>query len=538
MADLFKPVALTGNAVVDSLILGGAWNAATLTYGFKAQDIDANGIDDFSEGDWKAFYREIYDTVSSVANVDFVEGSVARAQLIQRLDVGGGGESGTPALGVTSLETAVGIDPTSVKGAADVVRLGTYSETWIHEIGHSLGLGHPHAGENGKLPGVVEPGDFGTGNLNSQIYTVMGYTFPFWGEDNPFTPERDENTALSAQPGSFGAIDIAALQHLYGARAHNAGNDVYRFSDDVDANRGYTTIWDTGGSDTIVYEGSSAAKIDLRAATLKAEIGGGGWLSTSETLTGGVTIANGVSIEKAKGGAGDDILIGNDGANRLDGGRGADRMSGGLGNDTYVTDGRDTIEEAARSGTDQVLSSASHRLGTNLETLRLIGSKADRRHRQRRRQYDHRQRRRQHADGRSRKRRFHRRGGGGYLPIPHAARNRQHRSHPRFLRRRGCRRGSRARSSRPFAPAPSRRKLSRTFHQGGPMRMTAFIYDATTGTLSYDADGSGAGTAHTFAVIDTKVHLSFADMLVVQGSHRRQGDWSGVERASGAAPER
>ena len=158
----------------------------------------------------------------------------------------------------------------------------------------------------------------------------MGYTFPFWGEDNPFTPERDENTALSAQPGSFGAIDIAALQHLYGARAHNAGNDVYRFSDDVDANRGYTTIWDTGGSDTIVYEGSSAAKIDLRAATLKAEIGGGGWLSTSETLTGGVTIANGVSIEKAKGGAGDDILIGNDGANptrRRTGGRPHERWA-------------------------------------------------------------------------------------------------------------------------------------------------------------------------------------------------------------------
>ena len=45
--------------------------------------------------------------------------------------------------------------------------------------------------------------------------------------------------------------------------------------------------------------------------------------------------------------------------------------------------------------------------------------------------------------------------------------------------------------------------------------MTAFSTTPTTGILSYDADGSGAGTAHTFAVIDTKVHLSFADMLVV-----------------------
>ncbi|MBD8905087.1 hypothetical protein MBTS_23160, partial [Methylobacterium bullatum] len=41
------------------------------------------------------------------------------------------------------------------------------------------------------------------------------------------------------------------------------------------------------------------------------------------------------------------------------------------------------------------------------------------------------------------------------------------------------------------------------------------LYDATTGTLSYDADGSGAGTARTFAVIDTTVLLTFADVLVV-----------------------
>ena len=376
MVDLFKPVSLTGNAVIDSLIGGGAWNANRLTYGFKTQDIDRNGIGDFDEGDWAAFYGEIFDNVSTFARLDFQRAPADQANLVQRLDVGGGGESGGPGPGVTTIETAVGIDPTSVKGAADVVRLGTFSVVWLHEVGHSLGLKHPHDRElGGLLPGVVNPEDKGTGNLNSDIYTTLGYTYSFWGEDNPFTPGVDVNTTLNAQPGSFGAIDIAALQHLYGARAHNAGETVYRFSDDVDVNHGYTTIWDTGGNDTIAYAGASRAKIDLRAATLEAEVGGGGWLSTSETLTGGFTIANGVVIENARGGSGNDVLIGNAAANTLDGGRGADRMSGGAGNDVYLVDNaRDRVLESGGAGSDKVLSWTSYTLaaGQEIENLNLL----------------------------------------------------------------------------------------------------------------------------------------------------------------------
>ena len=37
----------------------------------------------------------------------------------------------------------------------------------------------------------------------------------------------------------------------------------------------FRTIWDTSGTDTIQATGAVAATIDLRAATLQSEIGGG-----------------------------------------------------------------------------------------------------------------------------------------------------------------------------------------------------------------------------------------------------------------------
>ena len=378
MATTYKRVGSAKNAVTDGVIGGYAWTSKTLTFGFAKQDIDKNGIDDFAEGDWKDFYREIFRDISAAVSLTFRETTVAGATLKQTLlDTGGGGFSGGPGPTEDTVTTAVGIDPKSVKAAADIIRLGTFSDVWLHEIAHSLGLKHTHDSLAGPtLPGVADEDDKGTGLLNSSIYSVMGYTYAFWGEDNPFTAARDFGATLNAQPGSLGAIDIAALQHMYGARAHNTGNNVYRFSDDVDFNRGYTTLWDTGGIDTIAYAGTSRAKIDLRAATLKAEIGGGGWLSTSETLTGGFTIANGVIIENAKGGAAADILIGNAVGNVLDGGRGADQLRGLAGNDTYIVDNSgDRVSEAASAGTDLVKSSVTFTLGANIENLLLTGPK-------------------------------------------------------------------------------------------------------------------------------------------------------------------
>ena len=206
----------------------------------------------------------------------------------------------------------------------------------VHEIGHALGLAHPHDNTY-LLPGVSRNATTDTGNygLNSNIYTVMSYV-----DVNQSLADGTQISPSSAGTSygynGLGAFDIAALQHLYGANTtYASGNDTYTVPTANVSGTGYQTIWDTGGTDTISYSGFSAVNIDLRAATLLRITGpsasdgalAGGGVSKASGVYGGFTIANGVVIENATGGSGDDTLIGNAAANTLDGGAGNDTAS-------------------------------------------------------------------------------------------------------------------------------------------------------------------------------------------------------------------
>jgi Ca2+-binding RTX toxin-like protein len=58
----------------------------------------------------------------------------------------------------------------------------------------------------------------------------------------------------------------------------------------------------------------------------------------------------------------------------LDGNGGVDNLAGGTGDDSYITDGGDTLTEAANAGTDTVKSSATFTLANNFENLTLTGT--------------------------------------------------------------------------------------------------------------------------------------------------------------------
>lgn len=352
-------VSRSGNAYVDGILGDYKWGTSTLTYSFPTSGSfygnygsgePSNNFGALNTAQIQAA-KAAFASYAAVANLTFTqvtESSTTHGDLRVAM-------SDQPG-------TAWGYYPSTAASGGDVwmnKSSGYYNSpvkgnyayiSFLHEIGHALGLEHP---QDNNMPS----------SRDSIEYTVMSYRSYVGAPLQNYTNE----TWGFAQ--TLMMYDIAAIQHMYGANfTTNAGNSVYTWSPTTGqmsingvgqgapgGNRILMTVWDGGGVDTYDLSNySSNVKIDLNP---------GAWTTTSSEQLARLTtngskvavgnIANALLyngdqrslIENAEGGSGSDTIVGNVAANTLWGNGGADTLIGGDGDDLlYGGSGGDRLE--------------------------------------------------------------------------------------------------------------------------------------------------------------------------------------------------
>ncbi len=222
--------------------------------------------------------------------------------------------------------------------------------TYIHEIGHALGLGH-----QGGYNGSANYPDDATFLNDSYQLSVMSY---FSQTDNIF------GTASYGEPITPMMVDIIAIQQHYGAPGDNSpsagdtiwgdGSTLGTYMDRLMTNGRLPydpvviTIYDVSGTDLLnLGRHNWSSHIDLTPGSF-SDVG---------LSRGSIAIARDTYIENVTLGAGNDTVIGNSADNVITTQAGSDSIRMGAGNDTgNGGEGADWI--AGMSG-DDLLSGSS-----------------------------------------------------------------------------------------------------------------------------------------------------------------------------------
>ena len=261
--------------------------------------------------------------------------------------------------------------------------------TLIHELGHGHGLAHPH--DNGGRSGImhgVEPDGVGVqlhqrrfrpqpGRLHDDVLRGrLGEVALRLGRDHRplWLARQPDGVRHRRHPGQIW-------------RQRGMGDRQRHLCPEGRQCRRHLLFLHLGRRRRPTSSSMTARATPISTsapATLEYEYGGGGWISYAFGVFGGFTIANGVTIENATSGSGNDTLTGNGAANvltsgagndTLDGGGGADHMVGGTGDDTYKVDNAgDQVIEALGGGRDTVIANIGFQLRANVDNLTYVGT--------------------------------------------------------------------------------------------------------------------------------------------------------------------
>lgn len=216
----------------------------------------------------------------------------------------------------------------------------------IHELGHVLGLKHPHDDGGSGRPVF---GDYGglSKSLDNDFYTVMTYN----------VSHNSDSSATEYDPSTFMVLDVLTLQYLYGKNySVNSGDTIHKI-EDINS---FRSIWDPSGDNTVDISNS----INDWYVVLPYYV----WSDLADEPTGyAVCYQNPYSLlpsdlvwligdfDNVMCGDGDDFLIGNKNNNVLYGGSGSDFIEGWEGDDTlYGGGGRDVFYFAVGWGVDTI----------------------------------------------------------------------------------------------------------------------------------------------------------------------------------------
>ncbi|WP_276326863.1 M10 family metallopeptidase C-terminal domain-containing protein [Bradyrhizobium valentinum] len=306
------------------------WASNTITYNINALNAAEKFLAQSALQAWSDVANITFVQTSGTANITFSNSGSMQAYA-------SGSWYGSGA--IASMNIVISSDWVTTDGGANDGKTGIDSyayQTYIHEIGHALGLGH-----QGPYNGSASYSTNATYANDTWQYSIMSYF------SEPNYSGSSYRYVVTPQ-----MADIYAVASMYGAATSTrTGDTVYGFNSNAGAvfNFGnYTsapalTIYDSGGNDTLDCSGYSGAQtIDLHA----------GAFSSVGSLANNIGIALSAVIEKAIGGSGNDKLIANDSSCTLSGGGGADTLTGGGGIDRLIGGtGKDNLTGGAGADT-------------------------------------------------------------------------------------------------------------------------------------------------------------------------------------------